>query len=180
MPDGLGGLSEVNKINHNNNSSQIGTFFGDVAELFGGANENSSAAVANRRQLALQHDSQAFNSAEAQKQRDWEEYMSSSAHQREMADLKAAGLNPILAAESSGAAAPAGSGATSSAGQASRGTGMKDVMSIFSSIFGSVNSSRNANKVNDATIKANESLNKSKAAKFAADAAYMIKLAAKL
>lgn len=54
-----------------------------------------------------------FNADQAQIQRDWEEHMANTAHQREVADLQAAGLNPVLSAGGQGAATPAGSNATS-------------------------------------------------------------------
>ena len=38
----------------------------------------------------------------------WQEYMSNTAHQREIKDLQAAGLNPVLSAGGSGASTPSG------------------------------------------------------------------------
>ena len=76
----------------------------------------------------------AYNREEAQKSRDWSEYMASTSLQRMMADANKAGINPLYlvgnsgSSVSSGATASAsGSGSNYSSGSTRKGSGIKDL-----------------------------------------------------
>lgn len=101
-------VAVINRIIGGNTTNSASTPSTDVVPQDSGT--NSAVTQSNDSGYT---DAMQFNHDEAQINRDWQEYMSNTSHQREVADLQAAGLNPVLSANG-GAMSYSGSAASTS------------------------------------------------------------------
>ena len=119
-------------------------------DLLNSIKESSAANTAQSQAFAREE--MAFNAEQASLTRAWQEQMSNSAHQREVKDLIAAGLNPILSTGGSGASTPSGATATGKSGKVDE--------SYSSAIAGYMQSLiSSATAINTAQISANAMIN---------------------
>lgn len=92
-----------------------GKVFNNIMGMFTGDNqrynqelERQAAQTAMEFEQTSADKAMRFEADQAQIERNWYENLSNSAHQREVADLKAAGLNPILSANAGAASSATG------------------------------------------------------------------------
>lgn len=105
-----------------------------------------------------------FNANQAKLNRDWQAEMSNTAHQREVADLRAAGINPILSAYGSGASTPSGSSASADTSFASAmGSIAQSALSTAGSLASAIESANATKKAAKTSAKATKAAAKTTA-----------------
>lgn len=111
------------------------------------AQNNAWSSSQAQRQMDFQSSEAAlarkFNHDEAQASRDWTQYMSDTAHQREVKDLQAAGLNPVLSAMG-GNGAPVTSGAVAAGNASPQGAKGDTDTSLSGALVGLLSASMQA------------------------------------
>lgn len=125
-------------------SEALNTGANQIAHMQGVAQANNAwsagqAQIQREWQEQQNAKAMAFNQNEAAKNRNWQEMLSNTAHQREVRDLMAAGLNPVLSAMN-GNGASVGSGATAQGvtSQGAKGDTDTSVNGAIANLLGSI------------------------------------------
>lgn len=127
----INGTDYANGWWNGGNATATGSVLGSFWNEINGTAQNNRF---NAEQAAL---TRVYNSAEAQKDRDWQEYMSNTAYQRQVEDMKRAGINPASIG-GDGASVPGGATASASPASASSSSGSGGVLGLLGGVARSV------------------------------------------
>lgn len=94
-----------------------------------------------------------FNARQAEITRNWQEMMSNTAYQRQVRDMVAAGLNPVLGVSNSGAAVPSGATGTGVASQGAKSEADTTMANAFSSMVNALVQGQTARDVAEINAK---------------------------
>lgn len=95
-----------------------GPVLGYIGQRETNASNESIAADATSANMHEAQRNREFQMSQTSAQMAFQERMANTAHQREMEDMKKAGINPLMTAKSGGAPAPSGAAASGSQGSA--------------------------------------------------------------
>lgn len=112
---------------NNGNATATGSVLGSFWNEVTGTTQNNQFSA---EQAALTRE---FNSAEAQKDRDWQEYMSNTAYQRQVEDMRKAGINPASIG-GDGASVPGGATASASPASAASASGSGGILGLIGGV----------------------------------------------
>lgn len=149
-------LSDVNQLMNSHNTSADDYYKAGENTIWDSAGNIFTGNADWNRQVQTMR----YNSAEAQKSRDWQERLSNTAYRRAVADLRGAGLNPYLAMTGGASPSSTPSGATAHTGNnvAKSSEGLMKLISTLTTLVGTAVNVSSMNARNLANINSREAI----------------------